>query len=612
MRPELVLQIIGFASAVFRLHRDISKWHISNTGVPQYISLVGESNASVVTTDENCIARLSDDGLVVWRQTQELGPVEVAESSVIVHSTADNQLTAYQLKDGAEIWKRPLKLDLFTTINSSIYYASGRTLGKLDSDGKLLWTKVVDFDPEAIFSENSRLFLSSGSQVFELDLRSAQVSPSSIEHAKPRWELDRRDPHNVSLWINGDKIWQRDERLAHVVDAGFVEAQIKEVIPTEESWRERMARHVAQFRNYSAEPLHHESQSDYLVLLTNEGRLVALRDGDLVWEKSTGLEGSVKLKPLGDHFAVCNSTRTELFDSNGAFLGTHDETDFVDLVDGTLFRQQGGEKLWSVPAIAAKSRDVVSASIGRFVNRNDVWYKYLNPNVIVVAQYEDRILTVQIIDAVTGEVQFTSSHRNVEINAEWNFSLVFGEYWVAYSYLQLGPAIPKLTVLELYESESYNVHNDTLGYVRDYTFTLDEQITSMAASQTKYGATSHCLVLATRSGDIYALPQELLHDWYQKTSQLALNPRFLISNQGDLGLSRLLVAAPTKYESTGVVASVGDLDVFHTRLTPSGEFDQLDESFNFSGVIFSLFLVATTAYVLFHRVRFDALSQTWQ
>ena len=101
------------------------------------------------------------------------------------------------------------------------------------------------------------------------------------------------------------------------------------------------------------------------------------------------------------------------------------------------------------------------ASIGRVLGDRSVFYKYLNPHLIVlaVADPSHSQFTLYLVDNVSGQILHELKHRSVDVSKGIHTHVV--ENVVYWSYYSTGEAPSqsrggRITVAELYESRERN------------------------------------------------------------------------------------------------------------------------------------------------------------
>lgn len=95
----------------------------------------------------------------------------------------------------------------------------------------------------------------------------------------------------------------------------------------------------------------------------------------------------------------------------------------------------GSSNTQKIIAVAPKNSIEHVHSQGRVLGDRSVLYKYINPNLIIVATHgldsiHKYILNIHLIDVVSGAIVSSLSHRRVKEP----FHLIHSENWLAYSY----------------------------------------------------------------------------------------------------------------------------------------------------------------------------------
>jgi ER membrane protein complex subunit 1 len=117
-------------------------------------------------------------------------------------------------------------------------------------------------------------------------------------------------------------------------------------------------------------------------------------------------------------------------------------------------------------SVSSRNLDEKIASIGRVLGDRSLLYKYLNPNILVVAVASKITLTIYLLDNVSGQILYETKHRDVDISKGVHTHIV--ENVVYWSYYTNGRVEgrsrgDKITVAELYESpipnERYNTYS---------------------------------------------------------------------------------------------------------------------------------------------------------
>jgi hypothetical protein len=153
-----------------------------------------------------------------------------------------------------------------------------------------------------------------------------------------------------------------------------------------------------------------------------------------------------------------------------------------------------------------------------------------------------------------------------------------------------------------------------LPWVESQAYVLSQPLDSLSVTQTRQGiANRQVLAYLPEAHSIAGLSRQVLdarrpvgrdstpaekeaEGLIQYTPNIEIDPRSIISHQRNvLGVKNIL-AAPVIVESTSLVVAYG-VDVFGTRVAPSGMFDILGDGFNKSTLI--LTVVSLLGGVLF-------------
>jgi len=239
------------------------------------------------------------------------------------------------------------------------------------------------------------------------------------------------------------------------------------------------------------------------------------------------------------------------------------------------------------------------------------------------------IVTLYVIDGVTGEVIHTGYHRRMK----GKLNLLFSENWLVYSYWAAKMHRTELTVVELYEgqtepnrSEWSSLETNKLPVALQNSFIIDEQIETMTVSQSSRGITNRAIILATKNGKIYSLPK-LLFDARRKLHaaptdreegiipyepQIKLNPGLAVNYYQSIAGFKNLNIALSGLESTCLLLATAEHDFFWTRIQPSGAFDVLKDDFDHFMILIILigFFIGTYACKRFAQLK--VLNRLWQ
>jgi outer membrane protein assembly factor BamB len=287
-----------------------------------------------------------------------------------------------------------------------------------------------------------------------------------------------------------------------------------------------------------------------------------------------------------------------------------------------IFQPAVGERILSVTARPA--HDPI-ASIGRVLSDRTVLYKYLNPNIVLVATVSEAASTASfyLLDSVSGEVLYSATHDSVDTTQP--ITSLLTENWFVYSLWgdvatdsTSFPAAKgyQLVVSELFESSLSNDRgplgasanfsslkpSDTpsdepaLPHVITQTFIIPEAISHMAVTQTRQGITTRQLLgTLASSNSIVAIPRNLIdprrpvgrdptpgdmeEGLIKYSPVLEFDPKMTITHKREVMGIKNVITSQALLESTSLVFAYG-VDVFGTKLTPSLAFDILGKDFN--------------------------------
>lgn len=284
-----------------------------------------------------------------------------------------------------------------------------------------------------------------------------------------------------------------------------------------------------------------------------------------------------------------------------------------------------------VSLVSRPSLDPV-ASIGKALGDRNVLYKFLNPNMLIIATVTigTSLASFYVLDSVSGQVVHTLTHPNVD--ASRPISCVVSENWFAYSIFsdfqddaadtdadsQSEMKGYQLVVSELFESSLPN-DRGVLGsasnssslrpaaadgdgpiespYVVSQTYLVPASISFMTVTSTLQGITPRSLLCVVPSlNSILAIPRafadprrpvgrdatpaEAEEGLFRHNAVLEYNPKWALNHMREvLGIEKV-ITSPSLLESTSLVFAFGALDMFGTRVAPIGGFDILGKGFN--------------------------------
>lgn len=272
------------------------------------------------------------------------------------------------------------------------------------------------------------------------------------------------------------------------------------------------------------------------------------------------------------------------------------------------------------------------ASIGKVLGDRNVLYKYINPNIllIITANPETLKITMNLLDSVTGHTIHTAVHTNVDTTRA--VEAFASENWIAYSLfgeitdptqknLETEYSHPRgfqLIVSELYKSQFPNergssniilnissVHsNPTINrislpppYVISQVYSVPGPISLMSITSTLQGITPRSLLCFLPSQNaLITVPRavldprrpigrepssaELEEGLFKYNPVLEFEPKWVINHKREILSIREIITSPSLLESTTIVFTYGDVDIFGTRVAPIGGFDKLGKGFS--------------------------------
>ena len=297
-----------------------------------------------------------------------------------------------------------------------------------------------------------------------------------------------------------------------------------------------------------------------------------------------------------------------------------------------------------INAVARPAHDPV-ASIGKVLGDRSVLYKYLNPNLALLTSISSTALTIYLIEAVTGAVLFTTTHRGVD--ATLPIPSILTENWLAYSfYGSVGASRTKafqLVVHELYESavpndrgplgsrtthSTFDLGSIVQPHVISQSFMIPEMISSLAVTQTSQGITTKQLLCTLpQTNSIIGIPRHLLdprrpidrdpnsneveEGLIRYAPLLDFDPKWLLTHSRNVIGIEKIITTPTLMESTSLVFAFGH-DVFGTKVSPSMAFDILGKGFNKLSLLLTVVALLVGVLVLAPIVRKRQVDQRWK
>lgn len=273
------------------------------------------------------------------------------------------------------------------------------------------------------------------------------------------------------------------------------------------------------------------------------------------------------------------------------------------------------------------------ASIGRVLGDRRVSYKYLNANNIVVAVHDETtsVLSLRLLDSVSGQLLASKTYEGVD--ADKPISCTTSENWFACSFFgqyKLNDGTDRsikgyqVAVSDLYESPEANergpltdadsfsslnpVNTPTgppLPWVMSQSYVISQPATILGVTQTRQGiANRQILAYLPEAQGIVGITRQLIDPRRpvgrdptpaemeaegipRYAPSLEIDPRTIITHRFDVIGVKNIIATPAIVESTSLVLAYG-IDIFGTRVSPSGMFDILGKGFNKSSLVLTV------------------------
>ncbi|KAG9252541.1 uncharacterized protein F5Z01DRAFT_676019 [Emericellopsis atlantica] len=297
------------------------------------------------------------------------------------------------------------------------------------------------------------------------------------------------------------------------------------------------------------------------------------------------------------------------------------------------------------------------ASIGRVLGDRQVNYKYLNPNMIVVAVIDDAAstLVIKTIDTVSGQVLSSQSYDGVDTTKDvsctmaenWHVCSFFGQFTLTDGTNRQVKGY-QVVATDLYESPSPNDRGplgdaaefsslnpvDTptgapLPWVVTQSWVTSQPLTHLAVTSTRQGiANRQIMALLPESQAIAAIPRQAVdprrpvgrdptaaemeaEGLMRYHPSLEIDPRSIITHERDVLGVKGILASPAIVESTSLVIAYGG-DIFGTRVAPSGAFDILGRGFGKATLIATVLALFGGVMFLAPMVRRKQINMLWE
>ncbi|KAG8835265.1 hypothetical protein FRC17_004572 [Serendipita sp. 399] len=301
-----------------------------------------------------------------------------------------------------------------------------------------------------------------------------------------------------------------------------------------------------------------------------------------------------------------------------------------------------------------------AASHGRVLGDRTTLYKYLNPHLVaIITQSQVRDgddytssrnapsvrCALYIIDSSKGTILYSTvvpaGKRSSGQEGTCDVKVTLVENWLVYHYYEDASAAVgagtkgwRMASVELYEgSPNVRVKSGELGMdsakrgdinAIEQVYVFPSSVEAMISTTTKYGISSKDIVVINGKGQVQTFSRRLLDPRRPKTKPTASeqeegliqfdillpdDPRRVVSHNYKLYVSKLLTTS-TQLESTSLVLAYG-IDLFLTRVAPSGTFDVLSDSFNKIQLVLTVLGLGAAILITKPLVKQKVLNTRW-
>ncbi|KAI5999030.1 hypothetical protein EDC04DRAFT_2584429 [Pisolithus marmoratus] len=297
------------------------------------------------------------------------------------------------------------------------------------------------------------------------------------------------------------------------------------------------------------------------------------------------------------------------------------------------------------------------ASVGKVLGDRRTLYKYLNRHLRVVLtevkgsgaqtgpeENSGAMCGLYVMDSVKGTVLYQVRLPAPEGSCD-DVRAALVDHWLVYTYFEdradVGMAGGgtkgwRIISVEMYEGKkpddvtrsselsSYsNATTDITTYEQAYL--IPYGVTALLATSTRLGVTIKNLILANRRHAVHFVPRRLLdarrplgkvspseveEGLITYDAVLPDDARLSLSHNYEVANVRQIISAPSRLESTSLVLAIG-LDLFLTRVSPSGTFDVLSENFNKAQLVLTIGGLALAIGLVRPAVRRRQLRGKW-
>ncbi|KAF8636102.1 hypothetical protein AX17_003807 [Amanita inopinata Kibby_2008] len=257
---------------------------------------------------------------------------------------------------------------------------------------------------------------------------------------------------------------------------------------------------------------------------------------------------------------------------------------------------------------------------------------------------------VYVVDAVKGTIIYhaavPASTGPNGMKKVCNVKMNLVENWLVYHYYDEDVGLSgtasmsqskgwRMVSVELYEGQvdektgSADMSSFSEGMknvtVFEQSYVFPHGVDAIATTSTKFGISSKDIIVATKNNKIQTISrrlldprrpkkkptnEELMEGLIEYDPVIPDDPKRVISHEYETAHIRRIVTSPALLESTSLVFAYG-LDLFLTRVSPSGTFDVLSESFNKAQLVFTIAGLVVAIVITRPMVKRRMLRQRW-
>jgi len=266
--------------------------------------------------------------------------------------------------------------------------------------------------------------------------------------------------------------------------------------------------------------------------------------------------------------------------------------------------------------------------------------KYINRNLLVVgtlkqfnSKTNEKDLNMYVIDTVSGNILYHTYHQycNSPVN------IVHSENWIIYSYWNSKAHRHEVSTLDMFHKELDTSSDQFSSFsessvnidVLQQTFVLPIGVNALGVTATSKGISSKQILFGLETEQIIALNRNLLDPRRPSKSQqqqtqtdpleilvpydplLPMNPKYIITYYKKIARLQKIQTEAAYLESASLVIGYG-LDVFFTRVSPSGTYDILNPDFNYPALIITSVTLLALTIASKYASRKSDLARAWK